>query len=64
MARHLLLALLGLVAATSAATAAPTVPPVVVTIPTVVRAAPVPTIDFTSLFNRLTVPLGTVPVRD
>lgn len=64
MARHLSLALVSVVATTSAATAVPTVPAVAVTVPTVVRAAPVPTIDFTSLFNRLTVPLGTVPVRD
>jgi len=27
-------------------------------------AAPLPTFDLTHLFNRLTVPLGTVPVAD
>lgn len=64
MARRLSLALLGLVAASSVATASPFVPTAAVAVSGVVRATAVPVFDFTHLFNRLTVPLGTVPVRD
>ncbi len=64
MARRSWLAVVGILVAGGAATAAPTVPPAALAAPVVVRVARLPTIDFTHLFNRLTVPLGTVPVID
>ncbi len=63
MAR-LALALFGVVVATSAAPASPMVPTAAAAVAGVVRATPVPTADLVNLFNRLTVPLGTVPVGD
>ena len=64
MARRPWLALVGVLVAGSAA-AAPSVPPMAVATPAAVRtAAKFPTIDLSGLFNRLTVPLGTVPVID
>ena len=65
MARRPWLALVGVLVAASAAPAAPSVPRGAVATPAAVRAAAqLPTIDLTHLFNRLTVPLGTVPVID
>jgi hypothetical protein len=65
MARRPWLALVVVLVAGSAATATPSVPRGVVATPAAVRAAAqLPSIDLTHLFNRLTVPLGTVPVID
>ena len=65
MARRPWLALVGVLVAGSAATAAPSVPRAAVATPPAVRAAAqLPAVDLTHLFNRLTVPLGTVPVID
>lgn len=64
MVRCLALALIGLVVASTAVTAAPAVPSIAVAVRGVARPAPIPTLDFTHLFNRLTIPLGMVPVGD
>ncbi|HEX4611132.1 MAG TPA: hypothetical protein VH092_23275 [Urbifossiella sp.] len=64
--RYRWLALVGILTAGEAATAAPVSPRVAVPTPAAVREAarPAPAVDFTRLFDRLTIPLGTVPVCD
>ena len=58
-------ALVGILAVGNAATAAPVARPFAAAPAAAVRAAaPVPAIDWAHLFDRLTVPLGIVPVID
>jgi hypothetical protein len=63
--RRAWLALVTLFAAAHAASAAPALPRGSAVRDAATRpAAVLPTVDLTDLFNRLTVPLGTVPVID
>lgn len=63
--RHRWLALLALVTVGGGASAAPVVGPLAAVPAASVRAAaPVPAFDLTRLFDRMTVPLGVVPVID
>lgn len=63
--RRAWLALVALFAAAHAGSAAPALPRVAAVRDAATRpAVVVPTVDLTDLFNRLTVPLGTVPVID
>jgi hypothetical protein len=64
MARRLSLALFAVALSASAAPASPIVPAAAAAISGAIRATPAPTLDLLQLFNRLTIQLGTVPVRD